>query len=157
MLIETPDRPSLRIGRGAMKAEPFPADVEIILSAMEAGRHAWNQQMDGLGDQPSVRLDSEERRTGERFPYRVCAELRLFRDPPGSGAWLLYVRDVDSRGMGFISQHRLPLGYGGYVDVVAPSGQSLSIPGTLLRCREVVPGWYEGAMNFNREQGDFRR
>jgi hypothetical protein len=157
MLIETPDRPSLHIGRGAMKAEPFPADVEIILSAMEAGRHAWNHPSDGMEGQPSVRLGSEERRAGERFPYRVCAALRLFRDPPGSGAWLLYVRDADPRGMGFISQHRLPLGYGGFVELVAPSGQSLSIPVTLLRCREVVPGWYDGAMNFNREQADFRR
>jgi hypothetical protein len=152
MLIESPNRAETEIGRN----QPFPADVELILSSMEAGRHAWTQEQEkaaaSLGESPVF----EERRTGGRMPYRVRAELRLFRDRPGSPAWLLYVRDADPRGLGFISPHRLPLGYGGYVELVAPTGRPLSVPCTLFRCREAVPGWYEGAMNFNRELGDFR-
>jgi hypothetical protein len=156
MLIEMPNRPSVGIGCCAKEAEPFPADVEMILSAMEAGRHAWSQGLENTAATRAEGGGSEERRVGDRFSYRVRAELRLFRDQPGSPAWLLYVRDADTRGLGFISQYRLPLGYGGYVELVAPTGRPLSIPCTLFRCREAVPGWYEGAMNFNREQEDFK-
>jgi hypothetical protein len=148
MLIELPDRSDTRRSR---KTEPFPANVEMILSSMEAGRHAWMQELEKTQISESI-----ERRIGERAPYRVRAELRLFRDRPGSPAWLLYVRDADSRGLGFVSPHRLPLGYGGFVELVAPNGRPLSVPCTLFRCREAVPGWYEGAMSFNREQADFK-
>jgi hypothetical protein len=147
MLIDAPTRPV--IARGSRLALPFPAEVEMILSAMEAGRHAWNQE---AGQEPN----GEERREAGRVPYRVRAELHLFRDQPGAPPWVLYVRDADVRGMGFLSPHRLPLGYGGYVELIAPTGRPLSVPCTLFRCREVVPGWYDGAMNFNREQGDFQ-
>jgi len=156
MLIETPSRSRSATGHSTREAEPFPAEVELILSSMEVGRYTWNQDQEkgdsSSGEAPRV----EERRTAGRSPYRVRAELRLFRDRPGSPAWLLYVRDADPRGLGFISPHRLPLGYGGYVELVAPTGRPLSVPCTLFRCREAVPGWYEGAMNFNREQADFR-
>ena len=156
MLLEIPSRSSLVIGRCPAEAEPFPADVELILSSMEAGRHAYNQERENLGGQREATPLGEERRANGRFPYRVRAELRLFRDQPGSPAWLLYVRDADPRGIGFISPHRLPLGYGGYVELLAPTGRPLSVPCTLFRCREAAPGWYEGALNFNREQADFR-
>ena len=153
MLIDTPARSNFVIGRRASAAEPFPADVEMILSSMEAGKFAFNQEQEILGmGTPAGR----ERREGQRVPYRVRAELRLYRDQPGSAPWLIYVRDADTRGLGFVSPHRLPLGYGGHVELVAPSGRPLSVPCTLFRCREAVPGWYEGAMNFNREQVDFR-
>jgi len=155
MVSETPVRSGFSNARGVSRQlEPFPADVELILSAMEAGRHAWSQ-LEGAVSHPQAK-EPEEHRAYERLPYRIRAELRLFRDQPGSPAWLLFVRDADTRGIGFISQHRLPLGYGGYVELVAPTGRPMSIPGTLLRCREAVAGWYEGAMHFNREQGDFR-
>jgi len=155
MLIATPIRSSTLIGGSSSKAEPFPPDVEMILSSMEAGRHAWKQEMENAAGDGAGAHTGEERRAGGRISYHVRAELHLFRDPPGSPPWLLYVRDADPRGLGFISTHRLPLGYGGYVELVAPTGRPLSIPCTLFRCREAVPGWYEGAMNFNREQADF--
>ena len=152
MLIETPSRSGLARGRVLAETEPFPSEVEMILSSMEAGRHAYNQEMESATGERA----GGERRAAGRFPYRVRAELRLFRDRPGTPAWLIYVRDADPRGIGFVSQHRLPLGYGGYVELVAPTGRPLSVPCTLFRCREVVPGWYDGAMNFNREQADFK-
>ena len=84
------------------------------------------------------------------------AELRLFSDPPGQPAWPLYTRDISVRGMGFITAHRLPLGYGGVVQLPAPrSGRLVSIAGTLFRCREVSGGWFEGSLYFNREQWIF--
>ncbi len=115
----------------------WPAEVDLILSALEAGHRPDN------------------RRRHARMPYRVAADLRLFSDAPGTQPSRLYTRDVSARGLGFITSHRLPLGYGGVVQLRSPSGQEVSINGTLFRCREVSAGWYEGALYFNREQWIF--
>jgi hypothetical protein len=114
----------------------WPREVEMILSALEAG---------------SVKHD--DRRRHPRMPYRVLADLRLFSDAAGIPAWRLYTRDVSARGVGFVTQHRLPLGYGGVIQLTTPkSGRIVSVAGTLFRCRPVTNGWFEGAMYFNREQ-----
>src|SRR5256886_16917635 len=84
----------------------WPPEVDLILSAMEAaeGAHA-------------------ERRDHGRSPYRVLAHLRLFSDLPEMDPWALYTRDVNARGLGFITPHRLPLGYGGWVELMTPYGR----------------------------------
>ena len=115
----------------------WPAQVELILSAMDAAR------------------PPDERRSAGRTPYRVRAELRLFSDPPDAPPWMLYTRDVDARGVGFITPHRLPLGYGGHIELFTPRGVRQRIACTLFRCREAAPGWYEGALYFNRDQWAF--
>ncbi|HSV14825.1 MAG TPA: hypothetical protein VLI90_11230, partial [Tepidisphaeraceae bacterium] len=69
--------------------------------------------------------------------------------------WLLYTRDVNGRGLGFVTAHRLPLGYGGVIELPGPLGEPLTIHCTLLRCREAAPGWFEGSVYFNREQPKF--
>lgn len=134
MLIET--RP-----RAAKKTNPCPscpAEVELILSALEAGR-----------------FSNSNRSKISRRRYRVRAFLRLFSDGPDAPPWLLYTRDVHSRGLGFITPHRLPLGYGGFIELAGPGGEMLTIHCTLLRCREAAAGWHEGALYFNREQPIF--
>jgi hypothetical protein len=118
------------------RVSDWPPEADLIISALEAGR--------GLG--------SSDRRGGSRSPYRTRAVLRLFSDLPETDPWTLYTRDVDGRGVGFITRHRLPLGYGGMIRLTLPSGQILEAHCTLLRCREAAPGWYEGALYFNREQ-----
>jgi hypothetical protein len=115
----------------------WPAEVDVILSAMDAG---------GGGD---------EHRIQSRLPYRVRGELTLFSDPEGAEPWVLYTRDADQRGLGFITPHRLPLGYGGWINLLAPGGRKIRIQCTLYRCRQTVQGWYEGALHFNREQWAF--
>lgn len=116
----------------------FPAQVELILSAIETGQ-----------------FSPRERRCTSRAPYRTEAMLRLFSDLPDTPAWKLFTRDVNARGVGFITPHRLPLGYGGLIELPAPNGTPRTIPCTLLRCREAAPGWYEGSLYFNRHQPDF--
>jgi hypothetical protein len=116
--------------------DTFPAEVQLVISALEAG-----------GAEPGI-----ERRALPRMQYRVKAYLRLFSDPTGSAPWLLYTRDVGERGVGFVTEHRLPLGYGGIVELTAPDGTPLAIQGTVNRCRETAPGWFEGALHFNRNQ-----
>jgi hypothetical protein len=117
---------------------PFPAEVEMILSALEAGGHS-----------------RMERRAIRRIPYHALANLRLFSDFDSGATCTLYTRDVNHRGLAFVTPHRLPLGHGGVLEVAAPDGHWLTIACTLLRCREAAPGWYEGSVYFNRDQPDF--
>jgi len=122
-----------------MESDVWPPEVELILSALEAGSNPH-----------------DERRSYRRSPYRVLAELQLYTDPPGTPLWRLYSRDVSVRGMGFITPHRLPLGYGGIVQIPAPrSNRLISVAATLFRCRAVSSGWFEGSLYFNREQWIF--
>src|SRR2546423_405757 len=90
-----------------------------------------------------------------RPAYRAEASIKLFSDTPQAPPWTLYVRDISPKGLGFVTRHRLPLGYGGMLTIVGPHGKTLKIDCTLLRCREAVQGWFEGSMYFNREQGMF--
>lgn len=115
----------------------WPSEARLVLSAMDTGS-----------------VDGEQRQV-PRARYRVRAELSLFVDVPGSVPWLLYVRDACDRSLGFITRHRLPLGYGGVLRVPAPDGQIIRVECVLLRCREAARGWHEGAIYFNRRQWIF--
>lgn len=115
-----------------------PPQVELILSALETGRHL-----------------ADDRRDGPRQPYRVLGRLRLFSDAPHVKPWTVYTRDVHPRGIGFVTPHRLPLGYGGLIELPHPDGGMMTVTCTLFRCRQAAPGWYEGAAYFNREQPEF--
>lgn len=121
-----------------LSTEPWPGAVEMILSALDAAHSA-----------------AIERREGQRMSYRVRAALKLFSDMSDTRPWELYTRDVSPRGLGFITPHCLPLGYGGHVDLLAPNGEMITAACTLLRCREAAPGWFEGALYFNRRQPQF--
>jgi hypothetical protein len=112
-----------------------PPAVALLMSAIEAGEYSVG-----------------ERRQSRRIIYRVTTQLRLFRDEPQTPGWRLYTRDINRRGLGFITPHRLPLGYGGIVMLRNPSGKMEPIHCTLNRCREASPGWFEGSLHFNREQ-----
>ncbi len=130
---------AMKIDRVEPQVEPsWPAEVEFILSALEAGRH-----------------NATDRRQRGRRRYRVRAELQLFADGAGAEPWVLYTRDVNEQGLGFITSHRLPLGYGGRLRLTAPGGDSVVVECVLLRCREAVSGWYEGSLYFNRAQWMF--
>lgn len=112
-----------------------PPEADLVISAMEAGRH---QHLN--------------RRALRRISWRVQGVLRLFIDTPGVAPRIVYTRDVHARSLGFITRQRLPLGYGGVVDLPGQDGLLISISCTLLRCRLATPGWYEGVVYFNREQ-----
>jgi hypothetical protein len=128
--------PTADDGTGA-GASPWPAEVDLILSAMESGRHS---------------ADPDERRELVRIPHRVKGRLKLFSDAADVSPRVIYTRDAHARGLGFITPHRLPLGHGGFVEFAGPDGRPRRIQCTLHRCREAAPGWYEGAVCFNREQ-----
>jgi hypothetical protein len=116
----------------------WPPEARLILSAIQAGESA------------SAR-DRREREN-DRAIHQVRALLRLFSDPEGSAPWPIYTRDVTARSAGFITPHRLPLGYGGIVEMAGTTGQVISAHCTLFRCRQTVQGWFEGALSFHRPQ-----
>lgn len=118
--------------------DEWPRDVELIISALYAA---------GSG--------SHDRRGKMRRHHRVVAELNLFcnhSEPPTR----LYVRDCTDRHLGFITAMPVPLGFGGTVQLVRPDGVKASVGCVVHRCRECVPGWYEGALHFNRTQSELK-
>ncbi len=116
----------------------LPLDARMVLTALESA--GWEK----------------ERRQQRRNAYRVKATLRMFADAPAARSRVLYTRDASHRGVGFITRERLPLGYGGMLRLPSPkSSKSLNIACTLCRCRMAAPGWYEGALHFNRDQAEF--
>jgi hypothetical protein len=136
--------------------------VDLILSALDAAR-ARNEPVRAAEPAacaaarpaPGGAVADIDRRLIYRIPYHVRAHLRLFSDGAGEPPWTLYTRDVDPRGLGFITPHRLPLGYGGWVELFTPRGHKTRIQCTLLRCRQAVNGWFEGHLAFNRPQWQF--
>ena len=133
-----PKHAAVMVPRTSM--EDWPPQAELVLSAIEAGQHRTGGPASG------------ERRSGKRTSFRVRAQLRLYSDNPGEPGRVVYTRDIHARGLGFITPHRLPLGHGGLIDLPTPAGKIVTIPCTLLRCREAAPGWYEGSVYFNRDQ-----
>jgi hypothetical protein len=121
-----------------LETAAIPAEVAMVMSALEAGSHA-----------------DENRRSTPRISYRVPADLKLFSDQQPTPPWRLYIRDINIRSLGFVTAHRLPLGYGGVIELPGPDGETISVHCTLLRCRQAAPGWFEGCLYFNREQMAF--
>lgn len=118
--------------------DEWPRDVDLILSALHAAGR-----------------DNSDRRQETRRHYRVIAQLSLFcsnSEPPTR----LYVRDCTARHLGFIAPRPIPLGFGGTVELAQPNGVRTAIGCVVHRCRECVPGWYEGALHFNRVQNDLK-
>ncbi len=128
--------PTLVAARGTVT--DWPPHVQMILSSLEAAQRPQT-----------------DRRALRRAPYRSKAHLRLFTHASGAAPVLLYTRDACTRGIGFVTPHYLPLGYGGKLELLMPSGRVAIAQCTLCRCRQISPGWYEGALNFSREQQEF--
>ncbi|CAN5431671.1 hypothetical protein BH10PLA1_BH10PLA1_06750 [soil metagenome] len=106
-------------------ATPDSNEADLVITAMEAGGHVQG-----------------DRRAQRRVAWRVQANVRLFVDRPGHPPRTIFTRDIHSRGLGFVTRERLPLGYGGVIDLPARDGSLLSVACTILRCRLASPGWY---------------
>ena len=120
------------------ESDVWPPDVRLVLASLERT--------------PRVR---DDRRAIPRIRYRARAGLKLHSAKGGEPPHELYIRDVNHRGLGFVTAHRLATAHGGALHVPTPSGTIRTIGCVVLRCREVAPGWYEAAVSFNREESDF--
>src|SRR5947209_10823881 len=142
--IKLPERrlrlPAVMTHREAREAEfgslaAWPMEAAFILSALDAGNES-----------------SLDRRVADRTMYRTVGQLRLFSDERTRTPWIIYTRDVAPRGVGFITRHRLPLGYGGTLRMTGPEGVELTIDCAIRRCREQDMRGVEGALSLDREQ-----
>ena len=120
--------------------EELASRAEFIISALDAGQ-----------------FRRTERRHAPRLPYRVKGALRLYSDPSDAEPKVVFTRDVCPRCLGFVTPHRLPLGYGGVLELEDPDGNLIQLDCTLLRCHETVDGWFEGSVYFNRTQWKFSK
>jgi hypothetical protein len=118
--------------------DPFPQDVEFVISALEAG------------PRPAV-----DRHSVKRTRYRVRALLQLYSAGRGAAPVLLYGRSVSEHALGFLCGRQLPLSHGGALLIPKPDGGFAQIACTVLRCRPAAAGWFEGAVRFNRPQYTF--
>ncbi len=116
----------------------WPPEVDFILSALEAGPRP-----------------ASERQRLVRLTHRVIAQLSLFSAQNDLPPDVLYVRHVNVQALGFLTNRQLPLSHGGLLRVPSLQGRTLAIYCTVLRCRPAAPGWFEGAVYFNRPQNAF--
>ena len=122
----------------AAAAAEWPAEVDMILSAMDA----------------AAARPHDDRRAAQRRTRRAKADLRLYAQNPLDPAIALYTRDVSATGIGFITKERLPLGYNGLIRIHLEGGENFTAACSVYRCREAIGGWYEGALHFTRRQAD---
>ena len=118
--------------------EPFPSDVEFMISALEAG--------------PKPPID---RQKFKRVKYRVRSLLRLYSEGAEAPPILMYTRNISNQAVGFLCPRLLPLSHGGIVMIPNLNGDLEKIACVVLRCREAAPQWYEGALHFVRAQLSF--
>lgn len=123
---------------GLPTAAELPPEVALVMSALAAGRH-----------RPAA-----DRRVGRRQPLRAAAALRLYAEVGGE-AVVVYTRDIGGRNVGFLCRHRLPLGYGGTIELPGPDGTPARIACVLLRCSPTAAGWFDASAAFNRLQPQF--
>ncbi|MGD0464227.1 MAG: hypothetical protein ABSB74_17225 [Tepidisphaeraceae bacterium] len=117
----------------------------------------WHPQADMVLSALEAAIPKDDRRKQTRAAFRVRASLKLFTDCSDEPARILYTRDANHRGIGFVTRARLPLGYGGILQLpsLRTPAKILTIQCTLSRCCLAAVGWYEGALHFNRDQWEF--
>jgi hypothetical protein len=104
-----------------------PADAQFVISVLNGERTPAH----------------DDRRRYRRHPFVAAAEIEVLGDaaPPRQA---VYARDASPWGVGFVSQHPLPVGRDATLRIWV-AGEMLMLRTCVLRCREVLPGWFEGA------------
>ena len=92
-----------------------------------------------------------ERRLTQRQEHHVRAAMEI-DDHIQRSRQPVYTRDVSSWGVGFICRMPLPPGSNAMLHIDGAHGRPLRLMCCVLRCREVMPGWFEGAALLFREE-----
>jgi hypothetical protein len=118
---------------GTSAAGAVPTDAQIVISVLngEAG--------------PAI-----ERRRFVRTTYQTPGAIESIGEPIPR-CWTIYTRDANQWGVGFVTQEPLPVAKDVILHVAA-AGQVLSLRGCIVRLREVMPGWYDGAVLLGEEE-----
>jgi len=96
------------------------------------------------------RSPNHERRRFPRRAFVAAAELEVLGEaaPPRR---TIYTRDANPWGVGYVTQHPLPVGRDATLRIWI-AGEMLMLRSCILRCREVLPGWFEGAALLYNEE-----
>ena len=115
----------------------IPGDAQIVISMLngEAG--------------PGL-----DRRRFARTSFQMAAALESVGEPIAM-RWGIYTRDASQWGVGFVTQHPLPVAKDVMLTIAA-GGQMLRLRGSIVRCREIMPGWYDGAVLLHEEEHRLR-
>ena len=119
----------------------LPEDVRDVLE-MLSGRDAAS-----AGTNNAV----VERRQTPRADHHVRAAMEI-DDHIQRSRLTVYTRDVSSWGVGFVCRMPLPPGSNAMLHIEGPRGRTLRLMCCVLRCREVMPGWFEGAALLFKEE-----
>jgi hypothetical protein len=92
-----------------------------------------------------------ERRMTPRHERQVRAAMEI-DDQIQRSRQTVYTRDVSSWGVGFLCRMPLPPGSNAMLHIDGTHGRPLRLMCCVLRCREVLPGWFEGAALLFREE-----
>ena len=154
------------VGFETRMADGVPQDARFVISVLN-------------GEQNAAGKAHDERRRHRRETFVAPAELEVLGDarPPRTA---IFTRDANRWGVGFVTQRPLPTGrdatlriWTGKVSGEAAgsglgssglgsgsgsgSGELLMVRSCVLRCREVLPGWFEGAVLFYHEEPRLER
>jgi hypothetical protein len=88
-----------------------------------------------------------ERRRLPRAAYEVAATLAT--DGLDGEAFVLYTRDVNSGGSGFVSPGSLGNTQAATLKIPTPDGTVRSLRCHVVRAREIAEGWVEGYVEFD--------
>jgi hypothetical protein len=118
-----------------------PLDVALVLEILTSGEAS---------------TAAANRRKFPRTKHVATASLEPFQPPSAKVTTAprrtIYTRDANQWGVGFITQERLTTGEDALLRIADPAGTPLAVRCGILRCREVLPGWYEGAVLFTAEE-----
>jgi hypothetical protein len=92
-----------------------------------------------------------ERRQTPRLEHHVRAAMEI-DDQIQRSRLTIYTRDVSSWGVGFVCRMPLPPGSNAMMHIDGGRGRPLRLMCCVLRCREVMPGWFEGAALLFKEE-----
>ena len=118
----------------------LPEDVREVIE-MLSGRDAASSS------NPAV----VERRNSPREEHHVRASMEI-DDHIQRSRLTIYTRDVSSWGVGFVCRMPLPPGSNAMLHIDGARGRPLRVMCCVLRCREVMPGWFEGAALLFKEE-----
>ena len=113
----------------------FPAELQTVLAAFD-----------------SVSAMRLERRTRPRLPYRFRTTLWIVGAAPGAAPHVVFTRDVNEWGVGFMTRRAVPVGRDGNVALPLRLGPALRVDCTAGRCRPFLEGWHEGVLLFVDQQ-----
>jgi len=93
-----------------------------------------------------------ERRRVDRACYRTQAWLQPVDETGALRCPVVFSRDLDGYGMGFIAHHDLSALDLAVLSLPANDGRAVKIKCHIRRSREVANGWYEGVVEFTEPQ-----